>query len=463
MDALAILISLGLLMFLAYRGITVLILAPLMASLALLLSGEALYMLPTYTQVFMKELGGYVIKFFPLFILGSLFGQLMSDCGAARTIAQKLMKVLGPRHAILTVVLACGILTYGGVSLFVVAFAVYPIGAVLFRESNTPKRYMPGAIALGSFTFTMTALPGAPSIQNAIPTPYLGTTTFAAPGLGILCGVFMLVVGTYLLQRWASKAMAGGEGYGEHDERNLATGGEDSSNPAFLPSIIPVILVIGLNALFSYLILPGMDLTFLQQERFGNATPASVIGLWSVLLALMVAIVATIVLHWRRWANLKESVNKGAFGCFLPILNTASEVAYGAIIASLAGFAAIRAALMNLSPENPLISVVLTMNVLSGITGSSSGGLSIAFRTLGADYLSMIQAAGLSPDVLHRVAVIAAGGLDTLPHSGAVITLLAICGLTHRQAYPPILMMTIVVPLFTTVLAVTLGSLFGAF
>lgn len=463
MDSLAILISLGLLMFLAYRGITVLILAPLMASLALLLSGEALYMLPTYTQIFMAELGGYLIKFFPLFILGSMFGQLIADSGAAHTIAQKLMRVLGPRHAILTVVLACGILTYGGVSLFVVAFAVYPIGAVLFRASNTPKRFLPGSIALGSFTFTMTALPGAPSIQNAIPTPYLGTTTFAAPGLGIVCALFMLALGTYLLQRWAFKAMARGEGYGEHDERNLAQPRDEADMPAFLPSILPVILVIGLNALFSYWILPGADLSFLQSERFGKVAPASVIGLWSVLLALMIAIVATIVLHWRRWVSLKDSVNKGAFGCFLPILNTASEVAYGAIIAGMAGFAAIRQGLLEFSPGNPLISVVLTMNVLSGITGSSSGGLSIAFRTLGEDYLRMTEAAGISPELLHRVAVIAAGGLDTLPHSGAVITLLSICGLTHRQAYPPVLAMTIGVPLLTTVLAITLGTFFGAF
>ncbi|TWI52674.1 H+/gluconate symporter-like permease [Pseudomonas duriflava] len=460
MSSLAILISLVLLMYLAYRGITVLVLAPLMASLALLLSGEALYMMPTYTQVFMKELGGYLIKFFPLFILGSLFGQLIADSGAARTIANAIMRVLGPRHAILTVVLACGVLTYGGVSLFVVAFAVYPIGAVLFRESNTPKRYIPAAIALGSFTFTMTAFPGAPSIQNAIPAPYLGTNTFAAPGLGLIGGLTMLILGVWWLQSRARKNMAKGEGYGEHKEEVAVT---HEGNPHFLPSIIPIILVIALNAAFSYWILPGMDLNFLQQERFGSVQPSAVIGLWAVLLALMISIVVTILLHWRRWADLKLSVNKGAFGSFLPVLNTASEVAYGAVIASLAGFAIIRQALLELSPSNPLIGVVLTMNVLAGITGSSSGGLSIAFRTLGADYVQMIQAAGISPELLHRVAVIAAGGLDTLPHSGAVITLLAICGLTHRQSYPQIFMMTTVVPLTSLVVVMILGAMFGAF
>lgn len=461
MSSIAILISLLLLMYFAYRGVTVLVLAPIMASVALLLSGEAMFMLPTYTQVFMQELGGYLIKFFPLFILGSLFGQLIADSGAARTIANAIMRLLGPRHAIFTVVLACGVLTYGGVSLFVVAFAVYPIGAVLFRQSATPKRYIPAAIALGSFTFTMTALPGAPSIQNAIPVPYLHTNTFAAPGLGIIAGVIMLMFGVWWLQRLARRAMAKGEGYGDHDDLSVVV--DESDNPSLFSSLAPIVLVIGLNAVFTYWVLPNMDLQFIAQDRFGNANPASVIGLWAVLLALMVSILVTIALHWRRWGSLKDSVNKGAFGSFLPVLNTASEVAYGAVIASLAGFAIIRQSLLELSPHNPLIGVVLTMNVLAGITGSSSGGLSIAFRTLGADYVQMIHAAGISPELLHRVAVIAAGGLDTLPHSGAVITLLAICGLSHRQSYPLIFLMTTVVPMSALVVVMLLGSMFGAF
>lgn len=461
MSTMAILISLLLLMFLAYRGVTVLILAPLMAALAVLLSGGATHIMPTYTQLFMKELGLYLIKFFPLFILGSLFGKLVADSGAAHTIADWFMRRLGRRHVILTVVLACALLTYGGVSLFVVAFAVYPIGAVIFRESGTPKRYMPAAIALGAFTFTMTALPGAPSIQNAIPTAYLGTTTFAAPGLGIIASVVMLWLGTWILQSRARKAMANGEGYGDHE---IEIPSNDAvPRPGLLVALLPIIVVIGLNAAFSYWILPSLDLSVLREERFGSIDPASVVGLWSVLLALMCAIVFVIVLNWKRWDNLTTTINKGSLGAMLPIFNTASEVAYGAVIAGLAGFAVIKAAILNFSPEHPLISTVLSMNVLAGITGSSSGGLSIAFRTLGSDYLRMIEAAGISPELFHRVATIAAGGLDTLPHSGAVITLLAICGLSHRQSYPQIFMMTTVVPLTALLVVLVLGSTFGSF
>ena len=461
MSTMAILISLLLLMFLAYRGVTVLILAPLMAALAVLLSGGATHIMPTYTQLFMKELGLYLIKFFPLFILGSLFGKLVADSGAAHTIADWFMRRLGRRHVILTVVLACALLTYGGVSLFVVAFAVYPIGAVIFRESGTPKRYMPAAIALGAFTFTMTALPGAPSIQNAIPTAYLGTTTFAAPGLGIIASVVMLWLGTWILQSRARKAMANGEGYGDHD---IEIPSNDAvPRPGLLVALLPIIVVIGLNAAFSYWILPSLDLSVLREERFGSIDPASVVGLWSVLLALMCAIVFVIVLNWKRWDNLTTTINKGSLGAMLPIFNTASEVAYGAVIAGMAGFAVIKDTILNVSPDHPLISAVLSMNVLAGITGSSSGGLSIAFRTLGSDYLRMIEAAGISPELFHRVATIAAGGLDTLPHSGAVITLLAICGLSHRQSYPQIFMMTTVVPLTALLVVLVLGSTFGSF
>ncbi|MBP6563853.1 MAG: GntP family permease, partial [Neisseriaceae bacterium] len=301
----------------------------------------------------------------------------------------------------------------------------------------------------------------APSIQNAIPTPYLGTTTFAAPGLGIIAALVMLTLGVWFLRSRADKAMAKGEGYGNHGNEQLPS--DDLPRPKLWIALLPIFLVIGLNALFSYVVLPNADLSFLDQERFGNIAPASVIGMWSVLLALIIAITATIVLNWRHWQDLKNTINKGSFGALLPIFNTASEVAYGAVIASLVGFAIIKDVILNMSPDNPLISVVVSMNVLAGITGSSSGGLSIAFRTLGADYLHMINAAGISPDLLHRVATIAAGGLDTLPHSGAVITLLAICGLTHRQSYPQIFMMTTVVPLTALLVVLVLGSLFGSF
>ena len=465
---LAIVVSLVLLMYLAYRGITVLLLAPLMAALAVLLSGEIGIFLPTYTDTFMKALGNYVIQFLPIFMLGALFGQLMADSGAAHSISRWIVAKLGERHAIVTVVLACGILTYGGVSLFVVAFAIYPIARDLFQAADIPKRLIPATIALGSFTFTMTALPGTPAIQNAIPIPYYGTNVFAAPGLGIIAGAIMLGIGLWWLRSRSARARLAGEGYGEHREDDDTPVPADttpdsalSHMPLFL-ALLPLFLVIGVNALFTYVIFPGMDMGFIT-DRFPHLEPSRITGLWALIIALALACTTLVVSRLGRWSNLRATVNKGIFGFMLPLFNTASEVGYGAVIAGLAGFAIIRDAVLNVTPHNPLISEAIAMNVLAGITGSSSGGLSIALQTLGADYLRMAHEAGISPELMHRVAVMAAGGFDTLPHCGAIITLLSICKLTHRQSYLNIAAVTMGGPFIALVAVITLGTLFGSF
>lgn len=461
MGTLGILLSLALLMFLAYRGYNVLILAPLMALLAVLFAGDAALMLPTYTQVFMKSLGGYLIQFFPLFLLGAIFGKLMDDSGSARAIAQGIVTRLGRERAILAIVLACGLLTYGGVSLFVVAFAVYPIGTALFREAGIPKRLLPGAIALGAFTFTMTALPGTPAIQNAIPSPFFGTDAFAAPILGLIGGLIMLGLGSWWLAAQARTLMAAGEGYGSHKDDPTEQGGLPVTG--FWLALLPILLVIALNFLMAKQVLPNLDTSYLAKPEFGGLQDAkSVIGIWSIIVALGAAVLLLIGLHWRRWTDLKQSLNDGTFGSMLPILNTASEVGYGTVIASLAGFVVIRDLVLSV-PGNPLVSEAVAVNILAGITGSASGGMSIALKTLGAQYLEMANAAGISPELLHRVAAMASGCMDTLPHNGAVISLLAICKLTHRDSYRFIFMNTVIFPLAALVVVITLGSLFGSF
>lgn len=461
LGVLGIILSLGLLMFLAYRGINVLVLAPVMALLAVLIGGDAHLLLPTYTQVFMKELGGYLLRFFPLFMLGAIFGKLMDDSGSAKSIAHWIVTKVGKEHAILAIVLSCGILTYGGVSLFVVAFAVYPIGAALFREIGMPKRFIPGAIALGSFTFTMTAFPGTPAIQNAIPAPFFGTNTFAAPGLGTIGGLIMMILGTLWLHTRAKRAMAVGEGYGQHANEGLVTD-DTTHGPSFLVALLPILLVIGLNALFVYGVFPNMDASYLADPKYGATKLSAVAGLWSIIVALVIAILFIVVVHWNRWKNVIESLNAGTMGSLLPIFNTASEVGYGNVIASLPAFLVVKNAVLGIS-ENPLVSEAVAVNVLAGITGSASGGMSIALSTLGAKYLELATAAGINPELLHRVAVMSSGCFDSLPHNGAVITLLGICRLTHRQSYFDIFMVSVVIPLSALVTVITLGTMFGSF
>ncbi len=461
-STIAIIISLFLLMYFAYRGYSVLILAPLMATLAVALSGDILSSLPIYTTVFMKALSGFLLKFFPIFLLGAVFGQLMADSGAATAIARTVVNKLGANKAILAVVLVCAILTYGGVSLFVVAFAIYPIAKDLFKAAGVPKRLIPGAIALGSFTFTMTALPGTPAIQNAIPIPYYGTNAFAAPILGIIGSLVMFGLGMLWLQRRAHSAKTAGEGYGIHEDDELHADNLDPHHTSFMVAMIPLVLVIGINALLTYAVFPSMDFSALQAQ-FKDLDIKGALGLWSIIIALVTAIIALIVLRLGKWTNLQHSLNKGTYSSMLPIFNTGSEVGYGAVIATLAGFAILRDSVLNLSPSNPLISEAVAMTTLAGITGSSSGGLSIALPILGKEYLAQAVAHGINPELLHRVAVMAAGGLDTLPHSGAVITLFAICHLTHKQSYKDVAIVTMAIPLIAVTVVIVLGTMLGSF
>ena len=461
---LGILVSLLLLIFLAYRGWNVILIAPICALAGLLIGDLDAPILATYTQVFMPALGNYLIKFFPLSLLGAVFGKLMDDSGCARTIAHKIVEWTGKERAIIAIILACGVLTYGGVSLFVVAFAVFPVAIQMFREGNLPKRLIPATIALGSFTFTMSALPGSPAIQNAIPMPFFHTDAFAAPGLGIIAGVMMFAFGSLWLMMRARRARGAGEGFG--DEGPAASAAPVSAPagglPPFAVAITPVVLVLAINFVFSKYLIIDFDTSYLATPKYGKTTAAAVGGTWAIIVAMVTACVVLVALTWKRFQNVRQSLNEGALGSMLPILNVGSEVAYGAVIASLASFALIKTWLMSLT-DNPVIGLAIIVNVLAGITGSASGGMSIALQAVGQQYLELAQAAGLSPQILHRVAALASGGLDALPHNGAVITLLAICGLNHRQSYFDIFMVAVAFPLLAMVSVIILNGMFGTF
>ena len=461
----SIVLALLLLMYLTYRGLGVLWLAPLLASLAVLLS-DSPPALAHFTQVFMPALGGFVIAFFPLFLLGALFGKLMQVSGAADAVAQAMGVWLGRDRAILAVVLACALLTYGGVSLFVVAFAAYPIAASLFRQAAIPKRLIPGAIALGAFTFTMTALPGTPSIQNAIPMPFFGTSLFAAPGLGVLAGGVMLGTGLLWLglrTRWARQRTEG------FDDDTPAGGQAPTAEATTGPrvsvwlALLPAVVVVGTNFVLSRFVVPLWDAPYLGLAQFGATDLSAVQGMWSLVLALLLGIGLQVLMLLSVPKTLSSAFNDGARESVMPLLNTASLVGFGAVVAVLPGFALLSELTTQLAGGNPLVSISVAVNLLAGITGSASGGMSIALQTMGNGWLAQAQASGMSADLLHRVTVIATGGLDALPHNGAVVTLLGICGVTHRQAYLDILVVAVLGPLLALAVVVGLGTTFGSF
>lgn len=446
MEVIGILLSLFLLMFFAYRGFSVILFAPVFALLAASLSGLSL--MPAYTELFMAKAVTYIKSFFPVFLLGAVFGKIMEDTGLAKGLAHSIIKGLGKDRAILAIVLAGCVLTYGGVSLFVVVFAIYPFASALFKEADIPKRLLPATIALGAFTATMDCIPGTPQIQNLIPTNFFGTNIYAAPVLGLIGGMAILGLGVTWLEHRRRKAAAVGEGYGNHtlNEPEIKN---DIVLPSWQLAILPLLTVLVVNFLMTRMFTwdPAMLEPF-QAMKLPMTAPAvkNVISIWSLIIALVAGLGLAIALGFRNLGStgvLAKSLNAGAIGSLLAIMNTASEVGYGNVVASLSGFKSISAALMSIKVGgSPLVSEAVTVNILAGVTGSASGGMSIALDLMAKDWLAWANSIGMSPEILHRVASMASGGMDTLPHNGAVITLLAVCGLTHKDSYGDIFVLT---------------------
>ncbi len=481
MGLLGILLSLALMMWLAYRGWSVLLVAPAAALLVAAMSGEPL--LAHWTQTFMGSASRFVAQWFPLFLLGGLFGKLMDDSGSITSIARCLTERLGTHRAMLSVVLASAVVTYGGVSVFVAFFVLVPMAQQMFRAADIPRRLMPAAICLGAFTFTMSALPGSPSINNAIPMPYFGTTPFAAPGLGIIASIITMAFGMWWLGRAEAAAREVGEGYGggseaapvvnekirehataagEFDPAEIRHGGRGDGEPAFALAILPLVMVIVVNFLMSLVVLPRLDFSFLAKAAWGGTSVGAVAGVWSVAVALAVGSLIVVIINYGRLATLRQSMDAGANSSVLPILTVGSLVGFGAVVAAMPAFAGVRDLVLSIR-GGPLISLTASMNVLAALTGSASGGMAIALDALGDTYMRLAVEHGIAPSLMHRVATISSGTLDALPHNGTVLTVLQVSGLTHRESYRDMVMTVIVGVVIAFAAVLVLGSLFGSF
>lgn len=445
MSVIIALAALALLMLAAYRGYSVILFAPIAALGAVLLTDPSA-VAPAFTGVFMEKMVGFIKLYFPVFLLGAVFGKLIELSGFSRSIVAAAIRLLGTGQAMLVIVLVCALLTYGGVSLFVVVFAVYPFAAEMFRQSNIPKRLIPATIALGAFSFTMDALPGTPQIQNIIPTTFFNTTAWAAPWLGLIGSLFVLGMGMLYLRRQLNKAVRAGEGYGT-ELRNEPETPDDIKLPSPWLAIAPLILVGVANLLFTHWI-PQVYGPTHSLQLAGMAAPlqtdvSKLTAIWAVQAALLLGILMVLVSAFGVIREkLAEGTKSAVGGSLLAAMNTASEYGFGAVIASLPGFLILADALKGI--PDPLVNEAVTVTLLAGITGSASGGMSIALAAMSDTFIAAANAANIPLEVMHRIASMASGGMDTLPHNGAVITLLAVTGLTHREAYKDIFGITII-------------------
>lgn len=454
-SVLGLILSLLLIMYLAYKGYSTIITAPLIALLTIILTtGFKNHLMANYTEVYMVGFANFIKNYFPLFMVGSIFAKLMDELGYAKSFSNFITNKLGKNKSVLAVVLSGAFLTYGGVSSFVVAFILYPIASTLFRDANIPKRLIPGTIALGAFTFTMTAIPGSPEIQNVIPMKYYGTDTFATPLIGLIASIIMFTLGMFWLNYRVKSAIKANEGYGNHNEKFTIN---DSNNlPSFLKSIFPILIIFIANLFFSKVYYPQVDGSYLSKF---NTSLSSVSGTWSVIIAIFLADLFLVLTNYKKMNNLKTVLDKGISNSFKPLINSSAIIGYGSVIKSLAVFATIQSFIFSIS-SNPIISEALSVNLICGLTASASGGLEITLNSLAESYLKMSTALNISPEILHRIASLSSGGLDTLPHNGAVITTLSICGLSHKESYKDIFVTSVVIPILTTILMVILVSLY---
>ncbi|MGP0174560.1 GntP family permease [Pseudomonas sp. NCHU5208] len=453
---LGLLVGLALLIFMALRGVNIFIAALLCAILVALTN--AVQVPKALLEYFpFGPLGAFTFagKFFVLFLCGAIFGKVMAASQAASSIAQAITRGLGTQRTLWVAMLVCAVLTYGGVVVFVVIFTMYPLGISLMREANLPKRLFCGAIALGAGSFTMTALPGSPSIHNVIAASALGTDLFAGAWIGLLASLLMIGLGMAYLQREWRLARERGEGFeaNAQDERMAQLAGAPDSGPHWGMAVMPIVAVLGIILLPRLLALSGMAVAGEGMLggllAFSQAQPI----LWPSL-ALVLATSLAILMFPALRRNLLLTLGQGADDAIMPLLNTAAVIGFGGVVTQTPGFAQFAQWIVSVELP-PLLSVFASVSVVSGIVGSSSGGLQIFMQTLAPRYLEM----GIEPEVLHRIANIAAGGLDSLPHCGAVIALLMIMGLTHKQAYKDIFVITVLIPVVACLACIAVLSL----
>ncbi|MDQ0221205.1 GntP family permease [Peribacillus cavernae] len=426
--------GLALLIFLAMKGMNLLIAAPLSALFVALFNG-----LPLFPQMvgegevnfltnYMTGFSGFIASWYLMFLIGAIFGKVMEDSGAAESVSKWIVSKVGMRNAVIAIVLACAVLTYGGVSLFVVAFAVYPMAVSLFKEANLPRRFIPAALGFGSTTFTMTSA-GSPEIQNWIPIEYLNTTPYAGWEVSLIVAIFMIIFGYWWLKRMIGKAVANGEHFIERDTDHHET---RTALPHPGLSLIPLLIVLIISFIFH---------DSLKQS--------------ALIVALTSGVLATYLLNRKHFINFGKAVTEGTVGAIIAIANTSAVVGFGGVVKGTESFSQAVSFITSI-PGSPLIGGALAVCIIAGLTGSASGGQSIALPLLAPHYLDM----GVNPDALHRVVAISSGSLDSLPHGGYVVTTIrSIAGETHKDAYPAFGALTVIVPIIGVILAVVLFSL----
>lgn len=436
MGTLGIIIAILVIIFMSMKGFSIVFIAPVASIIVIITNGMNFFPSLIGTEAsFMTGLTGFIVNFFAIFLLGAILAQYIEKSGAAQAIAQKVLSITGtqkPFSVLVAVFLISAILTYGGISLFVVLFVVIPLAKPLFQQLNIAWNLIVIPVFLGIGTFTMTMLPGTPSIQNVVPTKYLGTQLTAAPLIGIVATIVAVGVGLWYMRSALNKSLKNKEVFKLDEKANDKQIELKEKTPSFFLSILPILVLIVI--IFA-----------------GSAMKVENI----VLIGLGAAVIISAILFHKYIPSHKEAVSLGANGAVMPIFFTSASVAFGVVITLAPGFQAISDFILGI-PGNPLISLSIASMALGGITGSASGALGIAMEAFSSSYLAM----GVNPEAMHRISAIASAVLTDLPHSGAILSLFALTGLTHKNGFKYAFIIMTVPNLLALIAALLLGISF---
>ncbi|MDR1365754.1 MAG: hypothetical protein LBJ03_01525 [Holosporales bacterium] len=435
----------ALLSYLVYRGNTILLFSAFCTLLLVILSGGKITDEVKYIQVLLFALSKYFVLYFPIFLLGGIFGNLMKESGYSKVIAYWLAEKVGREQAILSTLLLCAVLTYSGLSLFVIAFITYPVIKPLFQCANIPKRLIPATISFGSFTFTMTAFPGSLTAANVMPTSFFHTDIYAASTLGIICGSAMFILGMLWLNYRVKQAYLLEEGYVKDflfKEQELL----DSSN-SFTVAVLPLVIIVAVGLLLPDYIDLIPDRDFLLKRQYAASDINTFVSNIYISIGLLMGISAILASSYRTLSGIKKIVNKGAEFSLTPIVSTASVMGYCAVVSAVPAFTALKELLASFAVGNPILSSSLTSMVLSACAGSASGALGMVLDNMGEALYKSATLLGVDMEIVHRITSMSVGVFDSIPSNGAIISVMTITSLTFKESYKDIFVTTIVIPL----------------
>lgn len=428
MEILLVLVSLGLLIFLCFKGVPIFFAAMISGIFLLLTAG--MNPVEQLTTTYINGLAGYFGKFFFIFVLGSLFGKLTDISGAADSIAKTIIDKLGDKFIIPSLIIAGAVLTYGGVSVFVCMFTLYPLMVSLFKKGDISRTLIPAVYFAGAGTFSC-MMPGSPQIQNLMPGQILGTPATAAMVPGLISGIFEAVLVFAFIMWYAKRSKDKGMHFEmtAKDEAMLELK-KNKQLPSFIVALLPMIAL-----------LLSLNLFKLSAE-----------------VSLFVGFVAALTFYakqisWKEiWRHLGDGTKDGTGSLF----NTSAVVGFGSLVQVTPAFATLIGMMTGIG-GSPLIASAIAVTTLAGVCGSGSGGLGIALPIIKDYFVPM----GINLEALHRVSALSSLGLDSLPHNGLVVSVLNVSETNHKSAYFPVFIATCVIPLITLVFMIILFYMFG--